>query len=133
MNAIDSVTATLTICADTLGDIVPAVYARFFASSEEGRALMEHSDQYMQGRMFEQVVGLLTSDEAFEPEGYLDWELKNHLDDYNATAAMYEAFFEAVMQVVRDGVGSAWTARDTSAWRDRIDHIMERVNAPSPG
>ena len=76
--SIDTVTRGLTISADRLGDIVPTVYERFFALSDEGRQLLGHSDQYMRGRMFEEVLELLMSDEPFGPNGYLDWELRNH-------------------------------------------------------
>ena len=128
-NSVEVITASLVTCAEVAGDIVPAVYERFFALSDEGRELMGHSDQHMQGRMFEQVIGLLTEEQPFEAEGYLDWELKNHLDAYNATPSMYIAFFDAVILVVREVVGSAWTDRDTAAWHDQVARIMARVNA----
>ena len=130
-DSIDTVTRGLTICADRLGDIVPTVYERFFALSDEGRQLMGHSDQYMRGRMFEEVLELFMSDEPFGPNGYLDWELRNHLDAYNAKPSMYEALFEAITQIVRESVGSGWTDRDTSAWQDRVDRIMDQVNSQS--
>ncbi len=129
--SIDVVTNTLTVCADTLGDIVPAVYGRFFSLNEAANRLMMHSDQYMRGRMFEQVLELLLSDEHFSEGGYLDWELNNHLDAYKATVEMYEAFFEAVQQIVRENVreskGSDWTDRETAAWKSRIDQVLKRV------
>lgn len=108
---------------------MPAVYARFFALSDSGRELMDHSDQYMRGRMFEEVVGLLTSDEPLEPRGYLDWELNNHLDAYRATPEMYEAFFAAVVQVVKAGVGADWTDLCAKAWQARVERILARVRA----
>ena len=130
-NSIEIVTEALGICAENLGDIVPAVYERFFAFSEEASQVMDHADQHMQGRMFEEVVGLLISEEPFEAEGYLDWELKNHLDAYGATPPMYEAFFQAVMVVVKEGVGSTWADRYSASWNQRVDCIMKRVYAHS--
>ncbi len=127
--SIDVVTRTLTICADTRGDIVPAIYERFFRFCGEANQVMGHSDQYVHGRMFEQVLELLMSDELFGPGGYLDWELDNHLDAYHVTPQMYEAFFKAVVQIVREGVGSAWIERDRLAWQSRVDLVMEQVDA----
>ena len=127
-HSIDVVTESLAKCGERAGDVVPAVYERFFALSEEGLRVMDHADQHMQGRMFEEVVGLLISDEPFEPAGYLDWELDNHLSAYNATAAMYEAFFAAIVETVKDSLGSDWSDRYASAWHDRISLIMQRVN-----
>ena len=108
---------------------MPAIYERFFGFSDEANQVMGHSDQYIHGRMFEQVLELLMSDEHFGPGGYLDWELDNHLDAYHVTPQMYEAFFKAVVQIVREGVGSAWTERDTLAWQSRVDRVMEQVDA----
>ncbi|MDA1076823.1 MAG: hypothetical protein O3A63_19035, partial [Proteobacteria bacterium] len=78
-NATDLITETLSECAETLGDIVPVVYERFFELDAQSAALMQHADEYMQGRMLEQVFELVMSDEPFGKEGFLDWELNNHL------------------------------------------------------
>lgn len=126
--SINTIVNTLTVCAEELGDIVPLVYEKFFATSADGRRLMGHSDQYMQGRMFEQVLELLMSDEHFESGGYLDWELANHLDAYQATPAMYRDFFDAVLDTVREGTKAVWSDQDADAWRFRIDQILKRVN-----
>ena len=82
----------------------------------------------MQGRMLEEVVGLLTSDKPFEPDGYLEWEPKNHLDACQATPPMYEAFFQAMLHVVKEGAGESWSDRQTTAWQVRVDCIMARVH-----
>jgi hypothetical protein len=125
--SIDVIISSLEECANNLGDIVPMVFERFFALDAGAHELMGHSDQHMQGRMLESVLDLLMSDEHFEPGGYLDWELDNHLDAYNATVDMYEAFFVAIKEVVRIGVGDGWTSREEAAWQSRIEQILSRV------
>ena len=125
--SIQLVTDTLELCAETLGDIVPPVYERFFELSDSGRGLMDHSDQYMRGRMFEQVIAVLMSDEHFESGGYLEWELTNHLDAYNARPDMYLAFFQALQEVVQQGASSIWSEQTALAWQTRIELIMSRV------
>jgi hypothetical protein len=118
---------SLAAYAERVGDPVPVVYERFFDLCEPARELMGHSDEHMRGRMFEQVLELLFTDAHFGPGGYLDWELDNHLLAYQATGEMYVAFFTAVMDVVRDGLGPQWSTAYHNAWQDRIDLILAQV------
>lgn len=125
--AIDIVMEDLEAIAQSHGDIVPLVYERFFAISEDGRSLMGHSDVHMQGRMFEQVLELLMSDEHFGPGAYLDWELENHLDAYGATPPMYAAFFDAVVAVASTCMGERWREVNRAAWAQRVEAIVAGV------
>ena len=43
---------------------------------------MDHSDQYMKGRMLAQVFELLLDDEHLGEGSYLRWEVNNHLLAY---------------------------------------------------
>ncbi len=117
------------IVAERAGDIVPAVFERFFAMDESAHELMRHSDQHMQGRMFEAVLELLMTDTHFGPGGYLEWELDNHIDAYDATAQMYDALFGAVLELVETTLGSDWNEQYAVAWRGRIDRIMSQVHS----
>ena len=90
---------------------------------------MQHSDLHMQGRMFESVLDLLMNDELFGEDGYLDWELDNHLVAYAATPGMYQSFFDAIVEVVEGSLGIDWSDRYANAWQARVDKIMDRVNA----
>lgn len=128
-NNVVALVESLEICAERAGDIVPDIFADFFKRDDGARQLMEHSDQLMQGRMFESVLELLMNDELFGEDSYLDWELDNHLVAYAATPGMYQSFFDSIVQVVRDGLGDDWNERYAAAWQTRIDKIMERVNA----
>lgn len=127
--AIAVVTETLERCAERDGDIVPAVYERFFALSEDARRLMAHSDPYMRGRMFEEVLALLMSDAHFGAGRYLDWELDNHLNAYQVTAPMYEALFRAVTEVVQTSLGPEWTEPAARAWQQRTARILGEIAA----
>lgn len=126
-DAIHIVTEDLVAIAQSHGDIVPLVYEKFFSISEDGRSLMGHSDIYMQGRMFEQVLELLMNDEHFGPGGYLDWELENHLDAYGATPDMYAAFLTAVVDVVAACLGEGWLQPNRAAWAQRVAAIQNGV------
>ena len=126
-NDIEVLVESLEICAERAGDIVPAVFADFFQRDEGARQLMEHSDQLMQGRMFESVLDLLMNDELFAADGYLDWELDNHLVAYAATPGMYQSFFDSIVKAMQEGLGEDWNDRYADAWHKRIGKIMDRV------
>ena len=53
-----AITDALERCGATGVDIVPEVFARFFARDAQARALMAHSDRHMQGRMLEATLDL---------------------------------------------------------------------------
>ncbi|MBT7334249.1 MAG: globin [Gammaproteobacteria bacterium] len=127
------VVQTLEVCAQKLGDITPLVFEQFFRLSPDGYALLEHSDESMQGRMFEAVIDLLMNDEALVPGGYWDWELDNHFNAYRVTPQMYQAFFIATQAVVRGAFGAAWTTQETRAWAIKLEQLMSRVNAHGTG
>ena len=129
MDAREQVIACFEKCAEAAGDINDAVFERFFALDEQAAQLMLHSDVHMRGRMLDQTLELLMTDEHFGPEGYLAWELDNHLDAYRATPAMYEAFFAAIEAVLADSLGNQWRTEDTQAWRSRVDLVMQQVYA----
>ena len=131
-NATDLITETLSECAETLGDIVPVVYERFFELDAQSAALMQHADEYMQGRMLEQVFELVMSDEPFGKEGFLDWELNNHLIAYQATPPMYEALFQALVETVKKGAPGSWSDAAETAWAERSEQVMKRVRLFEP-
>jgi hemoglobin-like flavoprotein len=120
---IEIITETLEVCAEQSGDITSSVYDRFFEGNDEAFNVMGHSDDYMRGRMMEQVYKLLMSDEQLQDDGYVKWELANHTS-YGVESNMYEAFLFALRDIVRDSVGAAWTADSNAAWDARINKIL---------
>lgn len=77
--------------------------------------------------MLEQVVELFFTEEHFGDGKYLDWELDNHLVGYGVKGEMYAAFFQALVDVVKEGVGQHWSEQYQQAWNDRIELIMSQV------
>ncbi|MEM7218417.1 MAG: globin [Pseudomonadota bacterium] len=123
---------SLAVCAQRAGDIVPAVYRRFFALEPDALDLMGHSDQGMRGRMFESALNLLLDETPFEDGCYFDWELGNHFQSYRVLPAMYATFFEATRDCVRDALAGDWSARHEAAWNARVHMILERVRMRAP-
>jgi hemoglobin-like flavoprotein len=122
------ISESLTLCEDRLEDITPHVYRRFFELDSSAASLMEYSDEHMRGRMFASVLELFLSDDPFENDGFLAWELDNHVSSYAVTKSMYESLFKAFIEVVKKTLGEAWCADFERAWTNRIARIMTEVN-----
>ncbi len=124
----EQIMQSLELCAERSGDITPLVYQRFFELCPDAYELMGHSDEHMQGRMLEQVIELFFSDEHFGEGGYLDWELDNHLVGYRVPGQMYAHFFAAILAVVQESLGDAWSPEVVQAWDEKVAAIMQHVN-----
>ena len=122
------ISESLSLCDDLIGDITPLVYQRFFELDASAASLMEYSDEHMRGRMFASVLELFLSDDPFEKDGFLAWELDNHVTAYSVTTTMYESLFKAFIDVVKDSLGEAWSPEVAGAWTARTARIMTEVN-----
>ena len=125
---ISVISESLSLCDDRLGDITPLVYQRFFELDASAASLMEYSDEHMRGRMFASVLELFLSDDPFENDGFLAWELDNHVTAYSVTKGMYESLFRAFIEVVKETLGEAWSVDFEGAWTNRIARIMTEVS-----
>ena len=121
------ISESLSLCDDLIGDITPLVYQRFFELDASAARLMEYSDEHMRGRMFASVLELFLSDDPFEKDGFLAWELDNHVTAYSVTKGMYESLFKAFIDVVKDSLGEAWSPEVATAWTARTARIMTEV------
>ena len=122
---------SLEQCAAIGGDITEAVYERFFALSAAAGPLMAHSDNGMQGRMLAQVLELMLTDEHLGEQGYLRWEVDNHLLAYGVSLPMYDAFFQALQDTVRDTLRHEWRRPQAQAWASRIETLLADINKHS--
>ena len=128
---IDTVSRSLEQCADTAGDITDRVYERFFSQCGDAMPLMGHSDTGMKGRMLAQVFELLLTDEHLGDDGYLRWEVDNHVLAYGVEVGMYPAFFTALADTVKESLGDAWGEDQEQAWSSRIGKLLEDIYAQS--
>lgn len=115
---------SLEACAELDVDITDAVYQRFFATDKAAAELMGHADQYMRGRMLQEVVELLISEDDAD---YLKWEVTNHLLSYAVDESMYTTFFNAVQAAVADGLGAQWTPAYAQAWRVKTTSLLDAI------
>lgn len=122
------IATSLELCDGQVGDITHLVYRRFFDLDTSAASLMEYSDEHMRGRMFASVLELFLSDEPFESDGFLAWELENHVSAYSVTKTMYESLLKAFIEVVKETLGEAWCADFERAWNNRVARIMTEVS-----
>ena len=122
------VSRSLSFCEDRAGDITPLIYQSFFELDTSAASLMEYSDEHIRGRMFASVLELFLSDDPFESDGFLAWELDNHVSAYSVTKDMYESLFRAFIEVVKETLGEDWSTDFERAWTNRIARIMTEVS-----
>ena len=122
------VSRSLSFCEDRAGDITPLIYQSFFELDTSAASLMEYSDEHIRGRMFASVLELFLSDDPFESDGFLAWELDNHVSTYSVTKDMYESLFRAFIEVVKETLGEDWSTDFERAWTNRIARIMTEVS-----
>ena len=114
------------LAAKEIDPLVP-IYERFFGLCPEARGLMGHSDEPMRGRMLEQTFELLMDADLHGAESYFRWEITNHVSAYGVSATMYDAYFEAIGQVLAEALGEAWTASLNDAWRMQVADLLADV------
>ena len=132
MTNAEIIAESLERCAEAAGDISDPVYARFFESDAVAHGLMAHSDQYMRGRMLEQTIELLLTEQPAEPGGYLEWEVDNHLSAYGVQVDMYASFLRSVRETVATCLGAEWNDTYAAAWDEHTDSILTAIgNAPA--
>lgn len=127
----DLVTDSLMACAEQAGDITDTVYQHFFDACTSAGQLMDHSDEGMRGRMLQQTLELLM-DEVGDDEGYLAWEVANHVQAYYVKLDMYPAFFEAIQDAVAGAMGKQWNDEYANAWSEKISDLLEAIEAATP-
>ena len=126
---IEVVGASLETCAEQAGDITSAVYEHFFTHCPNAIPLMGHSDDGMKGRMLAQVFELLLTDEHLGDDGYLRWEVDNHVLAYGVEVDMYPGFLQAVADTVKSSLGDAWSVDHAQAWSTRVATLLADISA----
>ncbi|NCF45173.1 MAG: hypothetical protein GWP70_10190 [Proteobacteria bacterium] len=108
-------------------DPLAQIYERFFRLCPEARGLMGHSDEPMRGRMLEQTFEILMDADLHGAESYFRWEITNHVTAYGVAPNMYDAYFEAIGQVLAEILGEAWSASLNDAWRMQVANLLADV------
>jgi len=71
----------------------------------------------------------LLTDEHLGEDGYLRWEVDNHVLAYGVDVSMYRAFLDAFRDTVKYALGNEWRAAHASAWANRIETLLAEIYA----
>lgn len=123
----DYVIHALERAGEVKGDIVPEVFQRYHGACPEAEALMSHMDTYMKGRMLEEVLRLVLSEDYEEDDAYLNYEVRNHRLAYGVKNDMYPPLLAALRDTVRDALGDEWTTAVASAWERRTQTLLDEI------
>jgi hypothetical protein len=124
----ETIVRSLELIAESAGDINPKILERYFARCPAAAELMDHMDNYMVGRMLDQVLLLIMESDDTELESYLRFETASH-NSYGVQSHMYEQLFQAVLEVASESAGEHWQADFQQAWQQRLDTLLARIVA----
>lgn len=121
----------LAVAAERVPDFYNQVIARYFELSPESKALMSHTDNHIQGRMMEQVVGLLMEADLESLDIYFAFEAANH-HGYGAEPKMYQHLFAACEQVVAAANADDWDQNTATQWQAQTERLLASLNKHLP-
>ena len=114
--------------AEKAGDIAPAVFARYFERCGESKALMDHMDEHMLGRMMDQVLLLIMEPGEEELTSYIEFETASH-KSYGVQPHMYESLMRSVQDVIAEVLADEFTPDMARAFQGRIDYLLKEISA----
>jgi hemoglobin-like flavoprotein len=110
-----------------IGDPAPHVYEALFAQEPQLRALFVGDPcGSVRGEMFHRVIDTLidvAGGRAYA-DGMIAAEWSNH-QMTGVSAAQFQAFFDIVVQVFRQALGSDWTPQIDAAWQHTLQRVAE--------
>ena len=124
----ETITAAMMLLAERAGDVTPLVMNSYFERCADSKALMEHMDQHMLGRMMEQVLLLLMESGEAELDSYLEFETANHRA-YGVEPHMYDNLLTTVREVVAGALGDDYDAATKAAFEARSRYLLEAIAA----
>jgi hemoglobin-like flavoprotein len=120
----------LTRSLDAIGekgiDIMPAVYSRFFQQCPEAETLFNGKERAVLGKMLNEVLmsALDCASHANFLHGLLTTQANDHMG-WGVTANMYGAFFNAMLDVIQESLGSHWDKETQGAWQRQCVAMQE--------
>ena len=112
--------------AEKAGDVTPAIFSRYFERCGESKALMDHMDEHMLGRMMEQVLLLIMEPGEDELTSYIEFETASHRS-YGVEPHMYESLMRSVQDVFASELADDFTQEMSDALKGRIDYLLQAI------
>jgi hemoglobin-like flavoprotein len=126
----DTILSTMEQVAEKGGDVTPQIFERYFDRCRESRALMDHMDEHMLGRMMDQVFLLLMEPGEEELHSYLEFETSTHRS-YGVQPHMYENLMAALLEIIREVLGEDLTEEAEAALNQRTRFLLTEIVAAS--
>lgn len=126
MSASDPVADSLEQLAEIGEDVTPEVYHRFAERCPDAALLMDHTDDYMRGRMMQDVLVLLMTPPEEIDHNYLSFEVTSHRA-YGVTPDMFPPLLACVRDTLATRLDGAWTPEIEAAWNRRIDRLAAEI------
>ena len=101
-------------------DIVPALFARFFATFPEHRAVFINLDAAairMTNETVEAMIGLAT-EAAWVPTTIINF-VDLHRNYGSFSVSLYAAFVDITVDALAVAAGASWTFQSNAAWREQ--------------
>lgn len=124
----ETITSAMMLLAERAGDVTQTVMSHYFQRYADSKALMEHMDRHMLGRMMDQVLLLLMEPGEAELESYLEFETANHRS-YGVQPHMYENLLATVREVVAETLGDDYDAETKAAFESRSHYLLDAIAA----
>jgi hemoglobin-like flavoprotein len=128
---IDIIVQSLSAVADREEDITPRVYETYFRRCPDSNALMVGTDCLMRGRMMQEVLVFILSEDLLAQRAYLRFETKTH-QDYGVESGMYKYLLMAVRDTVKEVLGPDWREEYQSAWNGRLEELLHEISDALP-
>jgi len=112
---------------ERIGDPAPRVYDALFAQEPQLRAMFIGDPLgSVRGEMFHRVIDTLIDVAGERPyaAGMIAAEWSNHQMN-GVSAAQFQGFFDAVVQVFRQALADDWTPQIDAAWRNTLLRVGE--------
>jgi hypothetical protein len=100
--------ASLEIVSERFGDITAITFQKLFADYPECEDFLSHMDIGVRGKMLNEALRLLMTEDMDDERSYLRYEVKEH-GDCGEPLDMYLTFFRVIRDMVKVGLGTEWT------------------------
>ena len=120
VSTVDTMEAPLFAIAEADIDIVPGLFARFFATFPEHRAAFINLDAAatcMTNETIEAMIGL-AAEAAWVPTTIINF-VDLHRNYGSFSVSLYAAFVDMTVDALAAAAGASWTSQSNAAWREQ--------------
>ena len=121
---------TLEYVAETVADLTPLVYARYFSIHPEARELFGNDDDdSLKGEMLSRLVLQIMeyAEGHSDPDIIVSWA-SDHMG-YGVSLTMFPAMFKSVKETLIEAAGTTWTDQVDRAWEQQFDGLQALIEA----